>query len=245
MNHFLNIALLSCSLVGAGPALGSGQWQQRVQSYVDAYEKSAEAPKPIVYPQLAERVRQQFPAQGVVRVSWSRRQGDGTVVEGELYSRPGELFVVQKTEGWNLVTKGNYVYEWRVGTTTGIKIDKIESDLVDYSLYLTDPALLMTGIYYKYLVEPEHFLREAADVDGVITLRLKKPIEGFESLSITERPFCFRGFSFTNPVSQTSGAFVISAPEIVHEVPAAVIERMKSIRFKTSEKSLKRHMTYL
>ena len=233
--------VLACLFLFTHAALASGEWEKRVQTYIDLYEKSAAAPMPIVYPQLAERVRLQFPEGKAVHISWSSREGDGKVEDGELYLRSGELFVIQNGEGWNLVTRGDYVYEWRADKTEGIRIAKNEAELVDYALYLTDPALLMTGMYYEYLSNPNAFTREGPDDEGVFILRVKKPVEGFESVTLTEHPIWFRGLSVKDP----SGVLRFSSPEIIPSIPDFLLDQLKGIRFEDSNLSLRRHLNYL
>jgi hypothetical protein len=232
-------------LLASPPTTTSDKWQERVQVYLDAYEQSASAPKPIVYPELAERVRLQFPRNHSIHVSWSTVQTDGKEIRGELYSCPGALFVVQQDEGWNLVTEGEYVYEWQPGQASGIRIKKNVDDLVDYALYLTDPALLMTSLYYEFLSNSGVFASPPIEEGGLVRLQMKESREGIESLLVVRKPLWFRGYSFRIPASKVRGEFRVSTPQEVQSIPTWVTSLPTGIRFTDSDNTLQRHLDYL
>ena len=178
--------IFSCSFVFAG------DWDARISFYLDVYEKSAENPKPIVYPKLSERINNAFLANNKNHVKI-----ESTSLSTELYYTENEVVIYQHNEGWNLVTKGDYVYEWKHGEPSGVKFKKNNKDLVDYILYLTDPSYIMTSLYNGYNTKPENYEIKNHDGKPYKELALKETLYGFEAIYINTESLWFHGFSET------------------------------------------------
>jgi hypothetical protein len=219
-------------------------WQKAIDWYLTTYERSAANPMPMAYPQLAERVRALFRANTIVHLTSVVRE-DGTAIRTDIYVGPGELHVVQHDKGWNLVTKGGYVYEWLVGEEEGIKIGKNEVDLVDYILYLTDPSFLMASLYFYAIDNPQLIERSAVDSEGYRTLRLTRPLEGFHSITVSEKPLWFLGAAGGDPGSSLDWEIRVTAPVDIREIPESVLSRTNGIHFEDSNDTLRRHLEYL
>ncbi len=172
-------------------------------------------------------------------------RNDGTTIRTDIYVGPHELHIVQHDKGWNLVTKGGYVYEWLVGEEQGIRIEKNEADLVDYILYLTDPSALMASLYFYAVKNPQLIERSVVDSEGYCTLRLRTPLEGFRSITVSEKPLWFLGAAAGDPGSGLDWEIRVTAPVDTSDIPESVLSRINGIRFEESNDTLRRHPNYL
>lgn len=229
----------------ASGATFSADWSERVDFYLQQYEASAESPKPIVYPRLSERIRSLFFQDGPSHITIeSDIDGDRELL-AELFFTDGELLVIQHREGWNLITKGEYVLEWEVGATSGFRIQKDEGDLVDYILYLTDPSYIMTSMYYQCFSEPSSV--EITDEPGMPwrEFTFKDPQYGFESVLVDAESLWFHGFRVRNPDSGAKTSMYVSRPMKSRWPQERLNSLIEDIEFSDSERTLRRHMVYL
>lgn len=180
-----------------------------------------------------------------------------TTTDGELsqrtniYYRPGELHVIHvpiaaasKGEQWNLVVKDGKAYEWRTGEAQGIVSDVNDKDMIDYLIYLTDPAMFLSQTYRDFLRRPKTFLPPNYDKQKDWTeLKYKEPYHGIEALFVRKDPFWLHGIEIKN--ANLSVRLTFELPHSVDSIPAKVFDRLKNIKFDQSNLTLHRHMRYL
>lgn len=223
----------------------AGEWDKQITFYLDAYIKSADNPKPIVYPKLGERVKGVFLSNETNHILIKNQKNHQIEVTTELFYKSGELHILQHGDGWNMLTKGDYIYEWKTGEKAGIKIKKNEKDLVDYILYITDPSYIMTSLYNGFSRNPEKYDVIEKKEENWKELSLKEPLYGFEAIYVNEEPLWFHGFRVTNPQSKNTSSVFYDKPSEYKKIPGELMEAMKNIEFTDSELTLRRHMVYL
>ncbi len=221
------------------------EWNSRINQLIDVYKKSVSNPKPIVYPELGNRVKNVFLLNDRNLIEVSILENGKLFSKTDLYYSEGKLYVIQHKEGWNLVTKNDSIYEWKDGEDAGIRIKKKDSDIVDYILYLTDPALFMTGLFHGYKTEPEKYNIESIDDEQLKWFVLKEPLYGFKSVAVDEDTFWFHGFRMENPESKIEYTYRFSKPRKYQTLPKSLLDDMEKIKFTDSAKTLRRHMSYL
>ena len=219
-------------------------WDGLVKKYVEAYQ-SVKEPVPTAYPWVAKRLRTLFEVQGVGHIQVFAEKDGKRTLGADIYYKAGEVHVINHDKGWNLVTKGKEAYEWEAGTKEGLITKLNDKDLIDYLLYLTDPSYIMTCFYHNALTEPGKFLPPKEIEPGCIERRFKKPVEGFRAVFVSEEPAWLCGFECDNPEGGKTERMIVSKSESLKEVPAGVFERLKGVKFKKSELSIRRHMVYL
>ena len=79
----------------------------------------------------------------------------------------------------------------------------------------------------------------------MIERRFKKPVEGFQAVFVSEEPAWLCGFECSDPKDDKPGRQMYSKPKLLKEVPAEVFDRLKGVKFKQSDLSIRRHMVYL
>lgn len=228
------VVALGLALTGTAKELSSV-----VQDYVKMFEASAKKPTPSCYPELADRVLALFPTKGSRKFeSWSIENGvrkKGAVI----YVQGNQVEIVAAKGEWNFSTDDEYVYEWKTGEKNGIRIKRVNEELVGFLYYETDPSWIMASLYADYLQSPGSF-RVSQTPDGKAEeFALKKPVEGFEAVYATRSPLWFYGFR------SQAGEIRFSGPEDGKEIPAAVLARRSKIVFKESEETLQQHMVFL
>ena len=210
-----------------------------VHGYIAMFEASWDKPKPVCYPQLAERIREIFPSQGAIKIdSWSNEQGvrkNGSAI----YVEGTRVEIVAPIGEWNLSTDEQYVYEWETGSKSGLRIKRVNEDLVALLYYDTDPSWIMASLYSDYLVTPKSFHAVTNPNSNVVELVLNKPVEGFEAVYVSQNPLWFHGFR-----AQGSEAR-FSKPETRNEIPKEIRARRLKIDFRDSDETLQRHMIFL
>lgn len=221
------------------------EWSTRINQLIDVYEKSAPKPKPIVYPELGKRVKNTFLVNNKNWIEVSIRKNGKLFSKTEIYYSEGELYVLQHDEGWNLVTKNESIYEWKNGETSGMRIKKKGKDVVDYILYLTDPALFMTGLFNVYRTDAAKYRVETVSDKPWKRFVLKEPLYGFKSVAVDENSFWFHGFTVEDPESKAEFTHSFSKPREYEVIPESLLNDMQKIKFIDSESSLRRHMSYL
>lgn len=223
----------------------SDEWNNRINRLIDIYENSASNPKPIVYPELGNRVKNVFLLNDRNFIEVSILENRKLLSKTELYYSDGELYVLQYKNGWNLVTKNDSVYEWKNGEKSGIRIEKNDTDIIDYILYLTDPALFMTGLFNGYKTDPSKYDIELIDGEPWKRFVLKEPLYGFKSVTVDEDKFWFHGFRMENPKSKTEYVYSFSKPSEYKAPLKSLLKDMGKIKFIDSDRTLRRHMSYL
>jgi hypothetical protein len=71
------------------------------------------------------------------------------------------------------------------------------------------------------------------------------PVEGFRAVFVSEDPAWLCGFECDDPKDGKRGKLIYSKPKSLNDVPAEVFDRLKGIKFKQSDLSIRRHMVYL
>jgi hypothetical protein len=226
------------------PASEADDWNGLVKRYVEEFE-SVKEPVPTAYPWVAKRLRTLFGVRGVGHIQVYAEKGGKRTLGADIYYKAGEVHVISHDKGWNLVTKGKEAYEWEAGEKEGLITKVDDKDLIDYLLYLTDPSCIMTCLYHHALVEPGKFLPPKEVEPGCIERRFKEPVEGFRAVFVSEQPAWLCGFECGDPEGGKSVRMIVSKPESIKEVPAEVFERLKGVKFKKSDLSIRRHMVYL
>jgi hypothetical protein len=226
------------------PASAAEDWDGLVKMCVERYE-SIKEPVPTGYPWVAKRLKTLFGVGGVGHIQvFSEKDGKRTVCT-DIYYKADEVHVIYHQEGWNLVTKGREAYEWEAGKKEG-QITKLnDKDLIDYLIYLTDPSCIMTCIYHDALFEPAKFLPPKDVEHGTIERRFKEPVGGFQAIIVSEEPAWLCGVECGDPQGGKTERLMWSKPKSLKEVPAEVFDRLKGIKFKHSDLSIRRHMVYL
>ena len=193
---------------------------------------------------MAKRLKTLFGVRGVGHIQVFSEM-DGKKLGADIYYRAGEVHVINHDKGWNLVTKGKEAYESQDGEKEGLITKLDNEDLIDYLIYLTDPSCIMTCLYHNALDEPGKFLPPKEVEGGYIERRLKKPIEGFRAVFVSEDPAWFCGFECDDGKDGKPVRMIVSKPESRKEVPAGLFERLKGAEFKRSDPSIRRHMVFL
>lgn len=225
-------------------AFGAGDWDGLVEKYVKAYE-SVKEPVPTAYPWVAKRLRTLFGVRGVGHIQVFTEQDGKKTLGADIYYKPGEVHVINHEKGWNLITKGKEAYEWETGKKEGLITRLDDKDLIHYLIYLTDPSYIMTCIYHGALHEPDKFLPPNEVERGLIESRFKEPVSAFRTVFVSKDPAWLCGFEWTDREGGKPVRFIVSKPESLEEVPAAVFERLKGVEFKKSDMSIRRHMVFL
>ena len=228
----------------AGPANSSAKWDQLVSSYIKGYA-SIKEPRPVAYPQMADRLRTLFHGRKVSHVQLFAEKNGKRQLRTDIYYRSGELHIIQHVEGWSLVTKGPNAYEWEVGKKQGLITRATTNDLVDYLMYVTDPSYIMTAMYHDYLTNPKTYHNQARAEGDCIKLTRKEHVSPFNAIFVVKKPFWFCGFQMSDPGNGRSAARFFSQPKSIKEAPQGVFTRLNGIQFRRSELSIRRHMVYL
>ena len=240
----MRVVLFTIFLCTAAWAHAS-DWDDQIGLYLDAYEQSAARPQPVAYPRLGDRVKNVFLSRKKSHVIIERQNNDELEKASELFYSSGELHILQHVGGWNMVTEGDFIYEWEVGAKTGFRLRKNEKDLVDFILYMTDPSYIMTSLYSAYTRNPDTYnVVEGREGFGK-ELVLKTPRSGFEALFVKEEPLWFHGFRMANSKRTPAMSVYFAKPAEYNVLPAELLEAMQDIEFSESNQTIRRHMTYL
>lgn len=230
----------------------SAEWDDRVDEIITAY-KSSKEPK---MSKRGERIETLFRSHRLSHIQIFGEKNGKRVLAADMYYGEGELHVLQRGEGLdaqrhpgtpNLVTKGAKVYEWKVGQKTGDKMAAIPKDMVDYAIYLTDPAGFPSYLYSLYLKEPELFDAPRPGESGCMELRLKAPHKsGFRAIHIDQKRFWYGAFELEDRETGEVWKIIYTKPKAIDRIPDEVYERLKGVHFRESNSTLrKRHMHYL
>lgn len=236
----MRLACVSLAILVSFPTARAKELSAAAQEYIEMFEASAGNPASVRYPQLADRIRGLFPAQGAIKIaSWSREAG--TRKEGAIiYIEDTRVEIVAPEGEWNLSTDDQYVYEWKTGSTSGLRLKRVNEDLVALLYYDTDPSWLMADLYFDYLSNPQSFRVAQNSADpGILELVLKEPREGFEAVYISLKPLWFHGFRAHGNEAR------FSKPEALSEIPPAIRERRLQVTFQDSNWALTRHLDFL
>ena len=200
----------------------------------------------------SDRLRTLLDRKGVSHIRCSATTDGKMSQRADIYYKPGELHVVNtppagasKQGEWNLVVKDGKAYEWRNGETQGIVSKAIDRDMIEYLIYLTDPAVFLTQTHRDFLRRPEAFFPPKKGKQKRWTeLKYKKPHElGITALFVGEDPFWIYGIQLINDDATVRMTF--DRPLSDETIPADLFDRLQDIQFKESTLSLRRHMTYL
>ena len=92
--------------------LQGSSWNEAVNDYIQRFEKAEEAyPQTFMFPAIAERLRQLFPAQGCAKIDISYSTNGTVSPEMTLYISDEGIEIVNHREGWNLSTDEDVIYE--------------------------------------------------------------------------------------------------------------------------------------
>jgi hypothetical protein len=236
---FSPTVFLVLALSVAPSAIHAKELTAVVHDYIAMFEASAKKPQPVCYPELAERMRGIFPSHGARRFeNWALANGRRKV-GGAIYVEGTQVEIIAPAGEWNLSTDDNYIYEWVTGSKRGLRIKRVNEDLVALLYYYTDPSWIMASLYYEYLQAPKTFHVVPNPESKVDEIVFNKPMEGFEALYVSHNPLWFHGF-------RAHGDEVrFSRPQEEKEIPKAIRERREKIEFTDSNESLQRHMVFL
>lgn len=218
-------------------------WTESINFYIKALDSRRS--NPTAFLQFKERLEELFKKRSVTYIKLSSVELENSKEKiTHIYFLPSELYIIQENnEEWNCVIKGDKVYEWRNGATKGFVIEKNEKDMVDYIIYLTDPAGFMGYFFKKYLDYPELFTVSLKPNEK--ELRLKEPHYGIESIYISEAPLWFNGIRFKNQKTNETSELTVSKPADLKNVSNNIKLIPKDIYFEESDLTLRRHMEYL
>lgn len=225
-------------------------WDERIELVIEQIQNSTEQHSPILIQQLIAKVENVFQKNTLNRFSVEYGIDGQRELGAEIFYGNGELFVLShggflSGEKINLVTQGDYVFEWESGASTGIKIEKNENDIVDFILYMTDPAGFMYAHYEKYINQPE--TADVVEIEGVPWQEIvfKEPWRGYESMLVDTDSVWFHGIRRTIPDSGVVYSWYISRPTAYEALPESLEAMMEGVQFIEIEQTLGRHMTYL
>jgi hypothetical protein len=240
------LVLALCSMLPA-PLMGESSLREVIDRNLAAVEQPKAEDKAALAapPELAERVQGLFLRYPVAHIVSTHPSATGTTLTTDIYVAGEEVYVLEANEGWNLAATTAGVFEWEKGKKTGFKIKRNNEDLFAYLCYVTDPAGLMSALYASYRKAPEKFTATVDDKKGWTELRLNARAEGLEAIYISEKPLWFRGLRMTNPATGKSSEMLVSEPQEIKQLPEAIGQQLKKIKFEGSNLSLKRHMTFL
>ena len=110
--------------------------------------------------------------------------------------------------------------------------------------FLLDPAGIAGSLYAGYLRAPAGFKILPGKGGKWKEFQLKEPLDGFEAVYVSEKPFWLYGFRGKSAAG-VSVERLNSAPEQIEKIPDDVKARLKGIHFEDSPLSLARHMRWL
>lgn len=240
MHQQLCIVIVAVSFFA--PFVDAGEWDDLIDKRIAAY-KSLKERRQVAFPEMGARLETLFRSHPLSHVQIFAEKAGKRVLSTEIYYGTDELHVVQHATGWNLVTKGAEAYEWKFGSRTGQITAAEPKELVEYTIYLTDPAFFPTYLHYLSLTKPEMFKAPRPGEAGCNELRLKKVHKNFRAIHIDEKRLWYGALEFENAGERTKVIF--SKPKLIDQIPDKVLERVKGIEFRKSTNSLSRHRTYL
>ncbi len=168
---------------------------------------------------------------------------EGIYVIQRKWIDPGNAENAALWENWNFAVTADGVFEWQTGQKNGIKIARKDRDVLDYLLYLIGATGFEMALYDGYLREPDKFKVVPGKGGKWKEFQLKTPMDGFEAVYLTEKPLWFYGLRVRTPERGTVER-LISAPEQIEKIPAAVKTRLREIHFADSPLSLARHIVW-
>lgn len=248
MTAHLNVCLVAALLITQ--THDAAEWDNVVDEYL-ATIKTAQESDPEKLLQYGDRIKTLLRTHPLSHVRiFVEENGGKRKLATDIYYGKGQLHVIQHGDSellrrWNLVTKGKEAYEWRVGSQTG-EINTVETkDLVDYTIYLTDPAMFPSSVFKQYLQSPELFNPPRAVESGCTELRFKKPFHGFSSIEVDLKTFWIGAMEFTNSKTDQQSKIIFTKPTLIKKVPDEIFDRLKSVKFRQGKNSLRRHLQYL
>jgi len=236
------ISVVAVSLLAASAL--AGEWDKLIDQRIAAYEAMKER-KSIAFPEVGARLQTLFHSHRLSHVQVFSAQDGKRSLGADIYYGEGQLHVVQHQHGWNLVTKGAEAYEWKFGKRTGEITVADPKDLIDYAIYLTDPAAFLTYVHGLYLTKPELFEAPRPGESGCTELRFKKVHHGIRAIQLDQKRLWFCAFEYENVTTGKVATLIFSKPQAIQKIPNAVFERLEHLQFRKSPSSLRRHMTYL
>lgn len=221
------------------------EWDRLVDGYIEGFRTNKDR-KPVVgFHETGERLHTLFRSHSLSHVQIFIQKDNGKKkLTTDLYYGKGEMHVVQHINGWNLVTKDNQAFEWRLGSRTGDNSPTEIKELILYAIYLTDPAGFPSYLYQDYLRAPDLFETPVPGNADCTKLRPKEPIGGFTEIQVDLKRNWYGEFEF-NGKAGVPTRWIFSKPTAIEKIPDEVYERMKRIRFRIGKKSLRRHRVYL
>lgn len=213
--------------------------------------RSLEKPNDKEREAYSDRLRTLLDRKGVTHIRCNATTDGKLSRRTDIYYKPGELHVINvpsiavpKLREWNLIVKDGKAYEWRTGETLGIVNKVSDKDMIEYLIYLTDPAVFLTQTHRDFLRRPEAFFPPKNDKQKRWTeLKYRKPQHGITALFVGQDPVWIYGIELINDGATVDMTFDL--PHSVDAIPAELFDRLKGIQFEESTLSLRRHMTYL
>lgn len=220
------------------------EWDKLVTGRIAAIEGIVD-PKPVAFPELAPRLKRLLQSHAYSHVQIFDEQDGQRTRRTDLYYGCGELHIVQHVEGWNLVTRGSDAYEWKQGSQTGEITKADPQELIEYLIYLTDPALFGTYLHRLTLREPDLFEPREPGVAGCEKWEFKQPRHSLHAFHLSAKGDWYGGIEFENAETGERATWVFLPPKSIDAIPDEVTGRIEGIRFRPSQNSLSRHRTYL
>ncbi len=78
----------------------------------------------------------------------------------------------------------------------------------------------------------------------MIEWRFIETVERFQAVFISQEPGWLCGFECGDPKNGETERQMYSRPRSLKEVPAEVFDRLKDVKFKQSDLSIRRHLVY-
>jgi len=156
---------------------------------------------------------------------------------------PGNAENAAQWANWNFAVTTDGVFEWQTGQKNGIKIARNDREILGYLLYMIGGTGFEAMMYGAYLQAPDTFNVVPGKGGKWKEFQLKKSMDGFDAVYLTEKPLWFYGMRFKTPEGGTV-EHLISAPEQIEKIPDDVKARLKAMHFADSPLSLARHMVW-
>lgn len=120
---------------------------------------------------------------------------------GNIYFSRGAIFITyDSTDGADerFATVDNQLYTWQPGQPAGKILKRFPGDTLAFVMYMIDPSAIMRTMYDHYLAQPNRFNR-VLERQGVESILLKQPQNGFKGIQVQTEPFWLRAFMMERP----------------------------------------------
>ena len=245
----LRLNFISCLLViflGVNPSSANeDEWNALIDKTLARIDNAREAAGLEKGGEHRERVYTILKSHDRSKISIRLIEDDKERLSTDIYYSRGELFVNEHRKDWNIVTIGDYVYAWKNGESDGYKYKRNINDILTYIAYLTDPSFILSTLYKKYKSETETSTVSIDQATSISTAYFKEPIYGMIAIMFSEKPFWYQGWISRGQMSGKVTKILFGLPEQYDQVPSALFDKMKDIKFEERNYGLRGLLSYV